>query len=191
MLTIAPDSAVAGVDAVPGEAGPEAAAPLPAGVLADIAEGLARARTLWQAVVRYEPDGRHPVRLLATDRYEAWVIGWLPGQGVSLHDHGDSAGSFRVVAGELTEVLAGRHRSLARPLAAGRARYVPVGAVHDVVNRSAVPAASIHVYSPPLTHMTYYDAATRRPTAREDVAPEAPLLGPRAPSFLLHPANRG
>ena len=188
----------AGGDAVPAtpatdehadEGGPDDG-PLPAGVLGDIAAGLARARTLWQAAVRYEPDGRDPVRLLATDRYEAWVIGWLPGQGVSLHDHGDSAGHFRVVAGELTEVLATRRGNVDRSYETGSARFVPVGAVHDVVNRTAEPAISIHIYSPPITRMTYYgdDGA---PTATEHIASADPILGKRAPSFLLHPANRG
>ena len=38
-----------------------------------------------------------------------------------------------------------------------------MGAVHDVVNQAAEPATSIHVYSPPLTQMTYYDPETLRP----------------------------
>ena len=60
---------------------------------------------LWSAVVRHDPDGRRPVRLIATERYEVWVIGWTTGQHVGVHDHGDSAGAFVVTEGELTEVL--------------------------------------------------------------------------------------
>lgn len=172
----------------------DARLPLPAGVLADIAVGMADARTLWQAVVRYEPDGRHPVRLLATERYEVWVIGWLCGQGVRMHDHGASAGVVVVTGGELTEVvpsgLAGSGHEAERALTPGQAWDVPVGAVHDVVNRSAEPATSIHVYSPPLTQMTYYDPDTLRPVETVRLEDEPPVLGPRAPSFLLHPANR-
>src|SRR5262245_34784611 len=79
--------------------------PLPAAMLADIAAGLAAAPPLWRAVVRHDPDGRRPVRLLATDRYEVWVIGWTTGQHVRLHDHGASAGAVVVAEGELVEVV--------------------------------------------------------------------------------------
>jgi hypothetical protein len=172
----------------------DARLPLPAGILADIAVGLADARTLWQAVVRYEPDGRRPVRLLATERYEAWVIGWLDGQGVRMHDHGASAGTIVVTAGELTELVpsgvVASGDAVERRLTGERVWDVPVGAVHDVVNRSPEPATSIHVYSPPLTQMTYYDPETLRPTETVRLAHEPPILGRRAPSFLLHPSNR-
>jgi Cysteine dioxygenase type I len=43
--------------------------------------------------------------LLATDRYEAWVIGWMPGQRVELHDHCSSAGALAVVDGRLIELV--------------------------------------------------------------------------------------
>lgn len=63
--------------------------------------------------------------------------------------------------------------------------------IHDVVNRSDAPATSMHVYSPPLVHMTFYDPATLGPVATEAVRPERPTLPRRAGSLLLHPANRG
>ena len=137
--------------------------PLPANVLADIATGLAEANTLWEAVVRHEPDGRRPVRLLVTE-------------------------------GKLTELVpsgvVGSAPVAERALTPGRAWQVPVGAVHDVVNRAVEPATSIHVYSPPLTQMTYYDPETLRPVETVRVEDEPTVLGPHAPSFLLHPANR-
>src|SRR5579871_2269404 len=111
----------------PGTALPAEARPAPASgaealscaVLGDIAAGLAAAEPLWRAVVRHDPAGRRPVRLLATDRYEAWVIGWKPGQGVDLHDHGPSAGALAVVEGELTELVPRRGRLVPRVLEAG------------------------------------------------------------------------
>lgn len=165
--------------------------PLPAGVLADIATGIAAARPLWGAVVHHDTECRRPVRLLATERYEVWVIGWTPGQGVELHDHGGSAGTFVVTSGTLTELLPRPGAApVERSLESGRVRHVPVGAVHDVVNRADGPATSIHVYSPPLTSMTYYDPDTLEPMLTVPQVPEEPLLVDRAPSFLLHPANR-
>jgi predicted metal-dependent enzyme (double-stranded beta helix superfamily) len=169
---------------------PAPAEPLPAHVLADIAGGFAAATPLWTELVRHDPDGRQPVRLIATDRYEVWVIGWTTGQNVRVHDHGDSTGAFVVTEGELTEVLpGGAGGAVDRVLGTGRLRHLALGTVHDVVNRSAEPATSIHVYSPPLTSMTYYDAETFEAVETEAVAPERPVLGPCGASYVLHPAH--
>jgi predicted metal-dependent enzyme (double-stranded beta helix superfamily) len=169
------------------------AEPLPAHVLADIVGGIAAAPPLWRALVRHDPDGRRPVRVIATERYEVWVIGWTTGQNVRLHDHGASAGAFLVTEGELTELLPDRWPAaggvVERTLGTGRLRHLAVGTVHDVTNRAAAPATSIHAYSPPLTAMTYYDAELR-PAETEPVAPEEPVLWPAAGSYLLHPAGR-
>jgi predicted metal-dependent enzyme (double-stranded beta helix superfamily) len=168
-----------------------AAEPLPATVLADIVGGLAAATELWRPVACHDPGGRRPVRLLATDGYEVWVIGWTTGQCVRPHDHGRAAGALLVVEGELVEAvpqLGGR--AVERVLEVGPVRHLPVGTVHDVVNRAPEPATSLHVYSPPLSAMTYYDPATLVPVETEVVAPMAPVLGPSAGSYLLHPAAR-
>ena len=178
------------VGAIP-PAGPPPLEPLPAHVLADIAAGFAAAEPLWSAVVRHDPAERRAVRLIATERYEVWVIGWTTDQHVQVHDHGHSAGAVVVTDGELAEVLPdGRGGAVDRVLEAGRVRHLAVGVVHDVVNRSAQPATSIHVYSPPLTHMTYYDPRTFEPIGAEAVAPERPVLGPSAGAYVLHPARR-
>jgi len=169
------------------------AEPLPAHVLADIAGGFAAATPLWTELVRHDPDGRRPVRLIATERYEVWVIGWTTGQNVRVHDHGDSTGAFIVTEGELTEVLpggaGGAGGAVERVLGTGRLRHLALGTVHDVVNRSVHPATSIHVYSPPLTSMTYYDADSFEAVETETVAPERPVLGPGGASYVLHPAQ--
>ncbi len=171
--------------------GSESLDPLPAHTLADIAAGFAAASPLWEALVRHDPDGRLPVRLIATERYEVWVIGWTTGQNVRVHDHGDSAGAFVVTEGELTEVLpSGRGGAVERTLGTGRLRHLALGTVHDVVNRAAEPATSIHVYSPPITTMTYYEADSLEPLETESVAAEHPVLGPRAGSYALHPSQR-
>jgi mannose-6-phosphate isomerase-like protein (cupin superfamily) len=159
-------------------------------MLAAIAGGFAAAVPLWSAVVRHGPDGRLPVRLVATDRYEVWVIGWTTGQHVDVHDHGDSAGAFVVTEGELTEVILARgRRTVEQTLGAGRLRHLPVGTVHDVVNRAAVRATSVHAYSPPITAMTYYDPVTVEPVAIERVDPEPTVLGAGGASYVLHPAH--
>ena len=83
---------------------PPAPSPSATDLLVDIASGLAASTALVEAVARHDPLGRRPVRLLATDRYEAWVIGWTTGQRVELHDHGNSVGVIAVTEGTLTEV---------------------------------------------------------------------------------------
>jgi predicted metal-dependent enzyme (double-stranded beta helix superfamily) len=170
---------------------PTAAEPLPAAVLADIVSGLAAARDLWGAVVCHDPGGRRPVRLLASEAYEVWVIGWTTGQRVEPHDHGRSAGAVLVVEGALVEVLPQPGRlAVEHALEPGRVRHVAVGTVHDVLNRAPEPATSLHVYSPPLSSMTWYDPATLAAVGSEAVAPVPPVLGPPAASYLLHPAGR-
>ncbi len=167
--------------------------PLAVAVLADIAAGFAAATPLWAGAARHDPDGRRPVRLLATERYEVWVIGWTAGQRVRLHDHGRSAGMLIVTEGDLTEVLpraGARDRLVERSVPPRRPHPVPVGTVHDVTALGPGPATSIHVYSPPLTTMTYYDPETLAPAETVAVAREAPVLGPSAGAYALHPSRR-
>ncbi|PWR13081.1 cysteine dioxygenase [Micromonospora acroterricola] len=116
----------------------------------------------WPVALRYDPAERWYARLATADDHEVWALSWLPGQGTDLHDHGGSAGAFRVVAGTLTEetVVSGRLRP--RPLAAGAGRRFGPRHVHVVTNRGAEPAVSVHVYRPALVRMTRYLLADGR-----------------------------
>ncbi len=142
---------------------PAVAASLPAlrlelDVLADIVSGLARAEELWRPHVDHDRDERVRRRLLATPAYEVWLLGWTPGQSVGLHDHGDANGAFVVVDGELTETAIAARALEHDVLGAGEFGRVPVGAMHDVANRSRRNATSIHAYSRPLSAMGFYRA---------------------------------
>lgn len=131
--------------------------------LADIVHGLARAEDLWRPHVLHNPDERARVRLLATPAYEVWLLGWTPGQAVGLHDHGGANAAFFVVDGTLTETAAAasdqRSRGVLddRAIHAGESGVVEAGHVHDIANRSASLATSIHAYSKPLRSMGFYD----------------------------------
>jgi quercetin dioxygenase-like cupin family protein len=171
--------------------GPRRPKPLDADLLHDIAAGIATATTLWQPLVRHHPDERRPVRLLATERYEVWVIGWLPGQRAELHDHGDAAGALLVVDGTLTEHTVTGDEIGSRVLPAGAAEDLPVGLVHEVANEHDGPATSIHVYSPPLETMTRYDGTSFEPTFTEILYIEEPVIGASGDSVLRHPSLRG
>jgi quercetin dioxygenase-like cupin family protein len=155
--------------------------------LTDIALGLARS-PLWRAVAVHDADGRRPVRLLATDAYEVWVIGWLAGQGLELHDHGASAGLFTVVEGRLEEVELHHGAAEHRSVGVGGLRWLPPGTVHGVANELPSPATSIHVYSPPLTTMGAY-ASDGTPLRTEPVEPVPALLSGGV-SVLRHPSLR-
>lgn len=159
---------------------------LPEGLLADIAIGIAQVPDTWRWLVQHDPVRRHPVRLVATKAYEVWVIGWTRGQHVRPHDHGGSAAAVVVTEGELTELtLAGHQRSFL----AGTVHRLGPDVVHDVVNRSDVPATSVHVYSPPLRSMTYYDPATHLPVETITVEQEIPVLSSWYGARLLHPSG--
>ncbi len=133
--------------------------PLPPDVLADLAARAGR------RLARFDPDpvappgGRWHVRLRVTDHYDVWLIGWGVDSRVELHDHGDSAGAISVVRATLTEHTprpGGGFRSHA--ITTGALHPFAAGAPHDVANEGPDTAMSVHVYSPPLTSMTYYDA---------------------------------
>jgi mannose-6-phosphate isomerase-like protein (cupin superfamily) len=104
--------------------------------------------------------------LAVTDEFEAWVIGWPAGGAIEFHDHGESKGAVVVLSGELLETRV-VHRgptligTRATTLSVGDTVELPSNCVHDVVNGGRTPAVSVHVYSPRLRSMTYYDLAER------------------------------
>ncbi len=115
----------------------------------------------WPLAPRWDPTRRWYHRLDAKPDHEAWLLTWLPGQGTEWHDHGDSAGAFVVVSGELVErTIEPAHGSASpatRTLAAGTGRWFPRHHTHQVRNDGDRPAVSVHVYSPALTVMTRYE----------------------------------
>jgi quercetin dioxygenase-like cupin family protein len=158
---------------------------LPDHLRADIAVGIAQVPEAWRWLVRHDPARRHPVRLVATAAYEVWVIGWTKDQHVQPHDHGGSAATVLVTEGELTELsLTGQRRQLVP----GVPYHLGADVVHDVVNRADTPATSVHIYSPPLRSMTYYDPANGQPVRTATVEEEIPVLSHWYGAGLLHPA---
>ena len=138
--------------------------PVPVATLLEIAAGLATGADLLAlgAAPLASPVDRPSVRLLATDIYEAWLITWPPGSSIEPHDHGDAHGAFVVVAGEVIESRWYRSRRHRRRLRAGDSSAVRLGAVHDVAAAGTKAAVSVHVYSPPLRTMRFYDETGQR-----------------------------
>jgi mannose-6-phosphate isomerase-like protein (cupin superfamily) len=153
------------------------ATPLPPRLLAAIAAGWAATADV-DAVPGPAAGLRTYCRLLDTDEYDVWLIRWGAGSSAPLHDHAGSAGALHVVEGTLSE-----ERSDPgwpdEPSTIGRDRgkVFGVGHVHEVRNDAPGPAASIHVYSPPLRAMTYYTRSTGPvplPLYRTVVTPVSP-----------------
>ncbi|MGZ4681802.1 MAG: cysteine dioxygenase [Acidimicrobiales bacterium] len=142
-----------------------------------LASRLAR-RGSWCGMVEHVPGERRFSRL-DVDGAEAWVISWAPGTGLGLHDHGGAAGALVVVQGSLVEQWrTGRDPDRLRThrLTTGSVVAFDADHVHEVTNRDAEPAVSIHVYAPSLERMTFFGADPR--DDREVVYAPTPLRTP-------------
>ena len=155
--------------AAPGLPGQAAPADLPsfrrvtARRLVATARELGARPELWAPHRAFSPDERHAVRVAATATWEAWLLGWLPGQTTGLHDHGGSAGAFVVLEGALEEATLApprRHQPAAllhRTLDTGRHRSFGPHHVHEVSCAGQVLAVSLHVYAPALATMRRFE----------------------------------
>lgn len=143
-----------------GESGAPATALGPR-ALAALLETVAADPRLWESCVRHEPDSRWYGSLYRDDVVDLWLLTWQQDNSTDLHDHGGSSGAFRVLSGALTEFrpVPGPHGTVLGRNARSAGETVAFGPrlVHDVHNVDHIPAVSLHVYSPPLTSMTYYE----------------------------------
>jgi predicted metal-dependent enzyme (double-stranded beta helix superfamily) len=140
---------------------PDLLQPLSGDALVSIAEELASAVAGTDLNI---PTGeqRDFVRLHVTHSYEAWLIAWRPDSALGMHDHGGSTGAIAIVSGTLAEAYLDRGQpglARRRRLHEGAIVRVPANRIHGVRNPGPGSALSVHVYSPPLAAMTFYDAA--------------------------------
>lgn len=128
------------------------------GALRVIAAGLARVQ---QPVLRdHASDAPRSSRLLATAFYDVWLITWPGGSGIEPHDHGNVRSVLHIVDGELTEIFSdrtGRSDPAVRILHRGASMPAEPSVVHAMTNRSGADATTLHVYSPPLVDVTFFD----------------------------------
>lgn len=105
-------------------------------------------------------------RLFLNRSWEILMLCWLPGQRTAIHDHGASWGSTLVLMGELTErtyrAQAGKSLEVKDDtrLGTGKVTVESQQTIHEVSNQGLGPAASLHLYSPPLTFLHAYDETT-------------------------------
>jgi hypothetical protein len=60
--------------------------------LASVARELANAPESWWPKVQWAGGPRWYRPLLEESGFEAWLVGWPPGEGIELHHHGSSSG---------------------------------------------------------------------------------------------------
>lgn len=131
------------------------------------AEALRRGRASLQEPAT-DPTQRTSVLAYSTTDYDVWILRWPHGTRVDPHDHGESAAAFSVVSGELLEVRWGDGAPKQRRIKDSAVVTMDAGVVHDVVG--ATPSAlSVHVYSPPLSAMGFYDPTGTRRVRTEEV----------------------
>lgn len=98
------------------------------------------------------------LRLPSREGCETWLIVWPPGARAPLHDHGGASALATVLSGELRESLQfGTGHWVERTWRSGSRCEIAAHARHEVWNASENTAYSLHVYTPRLASMTFYE----------------------------------
>ncbi|MHB1930574.1 MAG: rhodanese-like domain-containing protein [Acidimicrobiales bacterium] len=131
---------------------------------------------LWSRLVPAQRPHRWYALLHRRANYDVWLLAWDPGHETDWHDHGGSSGSFAVAGGRLMETFRRPRTGSAgtRRVGAGDAVTFGPSHVHNVTHLAGAPALSIHVYSPALVAMTYYERTPYGFSAFETVAVDSP-----------------
>jgi hypothetical protein len=129
--------------------------------LAALATALGREARGWSHLVRHDPDDRYFVQLYRDPHVDVWLICWLNQQDTGYHDHDISSGAVYVCDGVLAEDrfhFDGESlRELSRERGAGSVFDFDAAYIHRMRHAGGGPATSLHVYSPALWRMGYYE----------------------------------
>jgi hypothetical protein len=129
--------------------------------LAAIAAGLGTERSLWDQLVRHDPEERYFAELYRDVHLDVWLICWMNQQDTGYHDHDLSSGAVHVCDGTLIEdrlrAVDGVIRSVTCARPAGTGFDFDASHVHRMHHVSGGPATSIHCYSPALWRLGHYD----------------------------------
>jgi Cysteine dioxygenase type I len=130
--------------------------------LAALATAIGREPRFWRDLVKHDPNTRYFDQLYRDANLDVWLICWLDAQDTGYHDHELSSGAVYVVEGNLSEDYFYRDaegwitvRTRERP--AGTVFDFDGSSIHGVRHAGGPPATSIHVYSPALWRMGYYE----------------------------------
>jgi hypothetical protein len=129
--------------------------------LAGLATSLAGERPLWEHLVHHDVEERYFAQLYRDAHVDVWLICWLNQQETGYHDHDVSSGAVFVCSGVLAEDRfhfdGGTLRETTRERPAGSVFDFDAAYIHRMRHASGGPATSIHVYSPALWRMGYYE----------------------------------
>jgi Cysteine dioxygenase type I len=129
--------------------------------LRDAAAAVGLQPSLWCAHVCHDPQQRNYTQLYRDPHLDIWLICWTNQQDTGFHDHDLSAGAVHVVEGELVEDRFEFKGSLLREASTthheGAVFDFDASHVHRLRHQHGHIATSIHVYSPALWRMGYYD----------------------------------
>jgi len=167
----------------------QAVAPIAPETLLDMASGLALVAEAWAGSLERHPDSRTGLRILAGEDYDVWLLRWPTGTAVSPHHHGDSEAAFVVSSGALEETRWLDGRREVRQLTRGQGATVERGVVHDV--GAQVEALSVHVYSPPLARMAFFDDSAQEVLLEESVDPRQDAVIVGGPPIVVHSDGLG
>jgi len=117
---------------------------------------------LWRHLVRHDEQTRYFNQLYRDPHVDVWLICWLNAQNTGYHDHDQSSGAVYVVEGMLCEDYFYRDddnwiKELTHERHAGMAFDFDGSYIHGVRHSGGPPATSVHVYSPALWRMGYYE----------------------------------
>jgi Cysteine dioxygenase type I len=137
-----------------------------------LAEELAGRPELWQSRVRHDAVERVYVRLYRDHHVEAWLLCWISAQETGLHDHDLSSGAVRVVDGHLSELrmMLGQGELDETIYAPGESFEFDASRIHDVRHAGTEPATSLHLYSPPIWRMGFYEGGADGRLARRSAS---------------------
>lgn len=130
--------------------------------LRTLALAVARDQASWRPFVRHDGGERHCVQLHRDLHVDVWLICWTNQQETGLHDHDISSGAVHVCAGDLVEdrleLRDGTFQRLSITRPEASTFDFDSSHVHCVRHPDGrPPAISVHVYSPALWRMGYYD----------------------------------
>lgn len=131
--------------------------------LAALAVALGHEPRFWTEHVRHDPSTRHFVQLYRDANVDVWLICWLDAQDTGYHDHDLSSGAVYVCEGTLCEDYFYRDAGgwidvRTRERSAGEVFDFDGSSIHGMRHAGGPPATSVHVYSPALWRMGYYEA---------------------------------
>jgi hypothetical protein len=162
--------------------------------LSSLAVALGHEPRLWTEHVRHDPSTRHFVQLYRDANVDVWLICWLDAQDTGYHDHDLSSGAVYVCEGTLCEDYFYRDAGgwidvRTRERSAGEVFDFDGSSIHGMRHAGGPAATSVHVYSPALWRMGYYEAGEgglRRTsiTYADEMAADDAAAAAHAPGLL-------